>query len=202
MEVSRSLIRAPIKLHYTLSSRHTVRDAPKTCEKGYTSVHLSYTNTTIYAFGLARHPPSSLSKRPCTSRTAPFRSFLASSHSPSAVMASKRNRLCNSSSPSRICSWARSVCLTSFPVRCHDLSAGCGGGAEEVLVGCNAKRKSSTSGCSFRRTFSSSVRICAMVLSSVRRSGTGLDETLLSPPPIIAIFEFCLIPYADTECNG
>lgn len=49
-------------------------------------------------------PPSSLSNKAWTSRTAPFLSFRAWSHSPSAVIASKRSNDCKRSSPRRICS--------------------------------------------------------------------------------------------------
>ena len=67
-----------------------------------------------------------------------------------------------------------------------------------VVVGCSNERKSSTSGWSFCRTLSSSLRICVIVVSSVRRSGAGFEDELWSPPPMIAMVDFSLMPYADT----
>jgi hypothetical protein len=69
-------------------------------------------------------------------------------------------------------------------------------------VPCRAVRKSSISGCNVCLTLASSVCICLIVLSSVRRSGTAFeDDNELSPPPTIAIFDFSLIPYAATIHN-
>lgn len=77
--------------------------------------------------------------------------------------------------------------------------AGCGGAAVALDVGSREVRNSSTSGCSVCRTLSSSVRICLIVLSSVRRSGVAFfDGSALSPPPTTAILDFSLMPYADT----
>ena len=49
-------------------------------------------------------PSSSFSKRSWTVRTALFRSFLASVHSPSRLMTSSLSNDCNNNSPRRVCS--------------------------------------------------------------------------------------------------
>lgn len=155
----------------------------------------------------ARQPPSSRSSNPWTSFTAPLRSRLATSHSPSALIASRRSRLCRSSSPSRTCSRSRSNgwCVP-------DAGAEAGFGAGTVLVGSgptcvgalageSVRRNVSTSGFRMSRTLSSSLRICDMVLSSVRGAFwvwavDAFDEGALmgSPPPTRAMVLPRLIP--------
>ena len=169
------------------------------------SVYIRHNTQSIYEdLSLCRQAPSTLSSNPCTSFTALFLSRRASSHSPSALIASRRSRLCSRSSPSRTCSCARSTSFAgaAFPLAAVGLSAGCGGAAEDVAVPWRADKKRSTSGCNICRTLSSSVRICLTVVSSVRLSGAAfLDGSELSPPPMTAIFDFSLIPYAETTCD-
>lgn len=89
---------------------------------------------------------------------------------------------------------------------------------EEGEGGESAERNVSTSGMSVVRTLSSSLLIWEMVLSSVRGVGIGVSESLDldlddclddgevgacapggSAPPISAIVELGLMPYADTS---
>ena len=78
-----------------------------------------------------------------------------------------------------------------------------GFGVEEDEGGEMCERKVSTSGWRDCLTLSNSDLICVMVFSSVGRCGgvDGVDsldlvgpETWLSPPPMMAIVEFSLIP--------
>lgn len=81
------------------------------------------------------------------------------------------------------------------------LAPGCVGGADDVVVGeaPRVMRNSSTSGARVLRTLSSSLRMTAIVLSCVGRSGAALTEVIeWSPPPMMAIFDFSVIPYDDT----
>lgn len=152
----------------------------------------------------ARHAPSSVSSKPCTSLTAPLRSRRASSHSPSAVIASRRRRLWSSNSPRRTCSWARSEAGTCGAEPAAE--AGLGGGAATVrdgrawaaaVKGAMTVRNASTSGRRVARTLSSSDRIWEMVDASVRGAfcwradGAGGRG---SPPPMRAIVLPALMP--------
>jgi hypothetical protein len=150
---------------------------------------------------------SNRSSNPCTSRTAPFRSVLASAHSLSVATASSRKSDCSRSSPSRRCSvsWACvSGASSALAGPLAAVSAGAGAGADDVAEGegepGSVATNFSTSGRRLSRTLESSARIWAMVDSSVRGAAFSScrDEGGGGPPagpvPMMARVELGRMP--------
>ena len=123
-------------------------------------------------------------KSPCISFTASFRAFRASSHSPSGVNESNRNKVCSNSSPSLVYSCLRDSCDgPSGPFK--DIS-------KAVKLGSRSRCIKSISACIV-------LTIAAWVMGTSFTGACGRAEGTGAALPINWIVAFGLILNAETR---